>query len=630
MYKEILISLLICAAAGSTCLAAERDTVTDNTVISGTCTANSTITVLIKDKADGKIKYICETDSTANGYFTKFKLPVSGEYEVCVRRGNDGVSKESINSSARNEKYEVSSDFANDKNANKFFTADETIGVKTKIQNIYGDEGTYNIYVACYDENGVLINVKRSENIAVEYGSDGAIQSSGMSNITIPQNTAYVRIMNWERNNEPISYSRKQSPNDTMYRDGDVVAFCGDSITHIGIYPYFIEHYYQTRFPERNITFFNKGISANTAEDIYNRLDWDVFSEKPNRITLMAGTNDVAWTAYHGTETQEKYKQESINNYRKIIEKCKNADIETVIATKPITDSSTLISSDVGKSAEKNKIENELVAMQKSLAAEYGLKVIDINKMSEEISDYGHGNGASNVIISNDRVHPTDVGSTILGYCFLKEQGASANVSNVVLDENDVQTDNCTVSELSTDANGISFLYSPDSSPIAANANYKKAEEFVPTLTEDINREIICAKGLTGGKYSLILDGNAVGEYSAEELENGVNIATFEGNPNQKRALSAYEKLMKKDAETDKLRAIAYTEEAGRAYDLETDEGWSKFIEDCKNDPNAYFFEQYKQYKPNEESIKTAVKNYTAEAKTLSQPISYQISITAK
>jgi len=65
----------------------------------------------------------------------------------------------------------------------------------------------------------------------------------------------------------------------------------------------------------------------------------------------------------------------------------------------------------------------------------------------------------------------------------------------------------------------------------------------VPTLTQELNREIIKVGSLENGKYIVSLDGQGIGEYSADALANGINIATLTENPNQKKSIENYNLL---------------------------------------------------------------------------------------
>lgn len=50
------------------------------------------------------------------------------------------------------------------------------------------------------------------------------------------------------------------------FKDGDRVVFFGDSITHGGFYGEYVNLFYATRYPERNIWFSNSGWSGARAE----------------------------------------------------------------------------------------------------------------------------------------------------------------------------------------------------------------------------------------------------------------------------------------------------------------------------------------------------------------------------
>ena len=53
-----------------------------------------------------------------------------------------------------------------------------------------------------------------------------------------------------------------------QFKDGERVCFVGDSITHAGGYHSTVYLYYLTRFPDREIRAWNKGISGNQASHV--------------------------------------------------------------------------------------------------------------------------------------------------------------------------------------------------------------------------------------------------------------------------------------------------------------------------------------------------------------------------
>ena len=84
--------------------------------------------------------------------------------------------------------------------------------------------------------------------------------------------------------------------------------------------------------------------------------------------------------------------------------------------------------------------------------------------------------------------------------------------------------------------NGIAFTYEPKSLPFPVTPEYKEVEKFYP-ITDRLNQEILMVEQLDPGTYELAFDGMKVGEFTAEEFEKGVNIATLD-TPNQRKAAS--------------------------------------------------------------------------------------------
>ena len=82
--------------------------------------------------------------------------------------------------------------------------------------------------------------------------------------------------------------------------------------------------------------------------------------------------------------------------------------------------------------------------------------------------------------------------------------------------------------------NGIAFTYEPKSLPFPVTPEYKEVENAYP-VTERFNQEILTVERLRPGTYELAFDGEKVGEFTAEELGKGVNIATLD-TPNQRKA----------------------------------------------------------------------------------------------
>ena len=88
---------------------------------------------------------------------------------------------------------------------------------------------------------------------------------------------------------------------DKLFAAGARVAFIGDSITHNGRAVAYIQDYYRTHFPEREVRIYNHGIAGDTAAGASCRLD-EVMSVQPTEAVVMFGVNDMG-VGYYERET---------------------------------------------------------------------------------------------------------------------------------------------------------------------------------------------------------------------------------------------------------------------------------------------------------------------------------------
>ena len=75
-------------------------------------------------------------------------------------------------------------------------------------------------------------------------------------------------------------------------RDGDTVAFLGDSITAARGYTKIVELCTLMRYPERRVRFWNAGQGGDTAAGSVERLERDVFNQGATVVTVAFGVND--------------------------------------------------------------------------------------------------------------------------------------------------------------------------------------------------------------------------------------------------------------------------------------------------------------------------------------------------
>ena len=102
------------------------------------------------------------------------------------------------------------------------------------------------------------------------------------------------------------------------FKDGDRVVFFGDSITHGGFYGEYVNLFYATRYPERDIWFSNSGWSGATAQQGLWSIADDIVAKKPTVVTVMFGMNDInrdAWPRTNDTPALAAKREGAIRTY---------------------------------------------------------------------------------------------------------------------------------------------------------------------------------------------------------------------------------------------------------------------------------------------------------------------------
>ncbi|MCY4402837.1 MAG: SGNH/GDSL hydrolase family protein [Candidatus Poribacteria bacterium] len=118
-----------------------------------------------------------------------------------------------------------------------------------------------------------------------------------------------------------------------LFESGDKVLFIGDSITDCGRRgdhaPYGhgdvrkITELITAKYPERDITYVNKGIGGDIVEGLENRWDDDVIDEKPDWLSVKIGINNASRQLGQGV-SNEDYLPEWESCYRRILTRIKN------------------------------------------------------------------------------------------------------------------------------------------------------------------------------------------------------------------------------------------------------------------------------------------------------------------
>ena len=208
-----------------------------------------------------------------------------------------------------------------------------------------------------------------------------------------------------------------------IFSDFDRVVFAGDSVTDMGSerpvgeglfdnlgrsYVRVIENMLMAWYPKLNIRITNSGISGNTSKDLLERFDRDVVELNPQWVSICIGINDV-WRQFDVPACRdyavsvEEYEKNLETMILKIKGKVKGIFICTPYYIEP--NKSDLM---------RNRMD-EYTKVCKHLSQKYNCELVDFQGMYDEFCKYKHSS-----IIAWDRVHPNQMGATLMAKEFLK------------------------------------------------------------------------------------------------------------------------------------------------------------------------------------------------------------------
>lgn len=337
------------------------------------------------------------------------------------------------------------------------------------------------------------------------------------------------------------------------FKQGDRIVFAGNSITDGGHYHSYIWLYYLTRFPDMRITIFNAGIGGDVAQQIYERLDSDVFNHKPTVMALTFGMNDTGYQNLKGDKADSVYAAKiavSLKSFELIKNKLKEhpETQKIMIASSPYDETSKITITPLLK---KNEAILKITAKQKTAAKDNNWEYLDLNGPMTQINQREQQRDSMFTLEGSDRIHPTNDGQMVMAYLFLKAQGlAGREVASVVIKYSSgkiEKAENCDITELLVTNNTIKFDYLAKSLPYPMDTipsgfgrpgkSQYESLKLIP-FTEEFNQELLQVKGLKGGKYRLEIDDQIIGSYSNQDIEKGINLATIAATPQYQQALA--------------------------------------------------------------------------------------------
>lgn len=209
-----------------------------------------------------------------------------------------------------------------------------------------------------------------------------------------------------------------------IFKNNDRIVFAGDSVTDMGSacpvgegmfdnlgkgYVRMIENIIASWYPELNVRITNSGVTGNTSRDLLVRFDRDVIDLKPQFVSICIGINDV-WRQFDSPAFSECMVtiEEYENNLEEMILKVKDKVKGIFICTPYYIEPN-------GEDMMRKRMD-EYGAVCKKLAKRYDCEFVDFQTMYDKFCKYKHSS-----FIAWDRVHPNQIGATLMAKEFLKK-----------------------------------------------------------------------------------------------------------------------------------------------------------------------------------------------------------------
>lgn len=207
----------------------------------------------------------------------------------------------------------------------------------------------------------------------------------------------------------------------------DRIVFAGDSITDMGStlpvgdgslwdalgrsYVRIVDNILAAYYPEVKVRVTNSGVNGDSSRDLLKRWQRDVLDLEPDYVSVCIGGNDC-WRQFDSPAQKDQHimPDEYEANLRKMIEmtlpKVKGMFILSPYYMEP------------NKNDPMRARMDDYGAVCKKLAGEYGCTFVDLQAMFDKYFKHRHSS-----FIAWDRIHPNQVGATVIAREFLSHCG---------------------------------------------------------------------------------------------------------------------------------------------------------------------------------------------------------------
>ena len=372
---------------------------------------------------------------------------------------------------------------------------------------------------------------------------------------------------------ELAAYSLDPAPETAapLFKKGDRLAICGDSITEQKLYSALLETYLTACLPELDITCRQYGWSGEQAGGFLNRMTNDVLRFKPTLATTCYGMNDFRYVPY-----DEAIAVEYRKNQTAIVAAFQEINCQVVLGSSGIIDSvPQWVKSATGSQQDLNlalarfrNIDIEISKAEKTAFADIYRPMLLADHAAKK--QYG----PDFKISGKDGVHPGWAGQLVMAYGFLKGLGADGDLGSVTYDESAGTATAANGHQVLATENGKITLRSSRlpfcTGPGATNQDdsIRAGLALVP-FDDELNRFTFRITSPKAESYTITW-GDQSRAYTASQLKDGINLAKdFDNNPLVPAFKKVWDAVSKKqDYETRQIKALVHGPEG--ATDPET------------------------------------------------------------
>lgn len=410
----------------------------------------------------------------------------------------------------------------------------------------------------------------------------------------------------------------------------------GDSITQNGAYAHQVEVFYRTRYPTRKVVGLNAGISGDTAGGALRRYAWDIAPQRPTVVTIMLGMNDVDRDAYRrdppvpqALERQTKALDSYRTNLNSLVERLQADGVHVILMTPSLYDETGR--QDVPAFVGVQGALSTCGTMITQLGRDRGLGVIEVGEPMRLLNQRLQERDTSASLIGPDRVHPGHPGHFVMASLLLRAQGVQSLVSRTTIALDASMTahgEHVEIRDLRRDGAAVTWTSTSASLPFPLPREAGPAVEWT-SFVQELNQEMLTVSGLAAGRWTLLIDQQAVATESAETWASGVDLASLPRTPALQQAREVARLLMERRKRMASLRAIAYVEHVTPGATLPTTlDAILPFVEArvAKMGPNHHYTRQattYRTVKPQQETLASEAEDFSRQADAAALPVAH-------